>query len=113
MFDVDYYDLPNGDRPVQVFIDKQTPRMQRKIFERIELLETHGNTLREPYSKFLGDGLFELRIEYASDITRIFFFFMIGEKIILTNGEAKKKNKTSRRALVLARKYKKEYEGRK
>ena len=112
MIDAEYYDLPNGDMPAKMFIDDQNEKMQRKIFGRIELLEENGNTLREPYSKQLGDGIFELRIDFAGDIARIFFFFFIGKKAILTNGIIKKKEKTPRGALALAKKYKKEYEWR-
>jgi len=112
MFKAEYYDLPNGDMPAKMFIDDQEEKMQRKIFGRIDLLEEYGNALREPYSKQLGGGIFELRIDFAGDIARVFFFFFVGKKAILTNGIIKKKDKTPRGALALAKKYKKEYEGR-
>jgi len=112
MFEVDYYDLPNGEKPVEIFIDTLEPKMQSKAIGRIALLKEYGNTLREPFSKAMGNGIFELRIEFANDITRIFYFFMVGNKAILTNGIIKKKEKTPKTALALARKYKEEYEGR-
>lgn len=48
----------------------------------LSLLEEYGNRLREPYSKHVGDGLFELRVMFASDITRIFYFYVVDNKII-------------------------------
>lgn len=60
----------------------------------------------------MGDGLFELRIKFSSDITRIFYFFVVDNKIILTNGFVKKAAKTPKGELELARKYKKDYERR-
>ena len=49
-----------------------------------------GNMLREPYSKHLDDGIFELRCKFGSDITRVLYFFYYEGKIILTNGFVKK-----------------------
>ncbi len=33
--------------------------------------------LREPYSKHLDDGIFELRCKFGSGITRVLYFFSI------------------------------------
>lgn len=68
--------------------------------------------MREPYSKQIEDGLFELRIKFASDITRIFYFFVVNNRIILTNGFVKKTMKTPKTELALAKKYKTDYERR-
>ena len=76
------------------------------------LLEEFGNTLREPHSKPIGDSIFELRIKFASDITRIFYFFYVGNKIVLTNGFIKKTQKTPPAEIELAKKYKEDYEAR-
>src|SRR5699024_3619013 len=46
----------------------------------------NGPLLREPYSKPLENGIFELRTKQGSDITRVLYFFVIGKKAILTNG---------------------------
>ena len=89
--------------------------VQRRLPERylhLEMIEEFGNTLREPNSKAMGDGLFELRIKFSSDITRIFYFFYVENKIILTNGFVKKTPKTPPAQLELARKYKADYERR-
>lgn len=83
-----------------------------KAMATIKLLSEYGNQLREPYSKSMGDGLFELRIKFSSDISRIFYFFIVDNKIILTNGFIKKTVKTPKAELDLARKYKKDYERR-
>lgn len=54
--------------------------MQAKIFKNLELLEIRGNELREPFSKHIEDGIFEIRNKVGNDITRIFYFFVIGQK---------------------------------
>lgn len=71
--------------------------------------KSDGNELREPYSKPLGDGIFELRAKQSSNITRILYFFVIGHKIILTNGFTKKSLKTPRSEIELAKHYRAEY----
>lgn len=112
MFEVDYYKLENGKAPVEEFIDSLDTKMRTKAMAAIEILSECGNQLREPYSKPMGDGLFELRIKFSSDITRIFYFFVVDNRIILTNGFVKKTAKTPKREIELAKKYKRDYERR-
>lgn len=112
MFTIDFYQLPNGEKPVEAFLDSLDPKMRGKALHSISILEEFGNSLREPHSKPMGNGLFELRIKFASDISRIFYFFVVDNKIILTNGFVKKTIKTPKVQLNLARKYKADYERR-
>lgn len=112
LFEIEHYRLENGKSPVEDFIRGLEKKMQSKALATIDLLAEYGNQLREPYSKSMGDGLFELRIKFSSDISRIFYFFIVDNKIILTNGFIKKTGKTPKTELDLARKYKKDYERR-
>ncbi|MCL1918881.1 MAG: type II toxin-antitoxin system RelE/ParE family toxin [Peptococcaceae bacterium] len=112
MFDVEYYELPSGEKPVETFLDSLDLKMRVKALGSIDILAEFGNTLREPYSKAIGKGLFELRISFAGDISRIFYFFVVNNRIILTNGFIKKTRKTPPNEISLAMKYKAEYEGR-
>ena len=61
------------------------------------------NQLREPYSKHVEDGIFELRCKFGSDITRVMYFFFDRGKIILTNGFVKKTQKTPVAEIQLAK----------
>ncbi|WP_449077225.1 type II toxin-antitoxin system RelE/ParE family toxin [Ruminococcus sp.] len=79
------------------------------MFKNLELLEIRGNELREPFSKHIEDGIFEIRNKVGNDITRIFYFFVIGQKIILTNGFIKKTQKTPKDEIALAKKYRNDY----
>ncbi len=113
-FEVNFYKQENGDCPVKQFLDSLDNKMKAKILKMIKLLQQNGNELREPYSKFLGDGIFELRVKQATDITRILYFFVIGNKIILTNGFVKKTQKTPQSEIDLAKKYRDDFlKGRK
>lgn len=112
MFEVEFYDTSEGQCPVQEFLDSLEPKIKAKTLRTIDLLETNGPKLREPYSSSMGDGIFELRTKQGSNITRVFYFFFVGQKAILTNGFVKKTQKTSKADLDLARKYKSDYERR-
>lgn len=112
MFDIDFYQLPNGEKPVEIFLNSLDCKMRAKALHSLSILEEFGNTLREPHSKSIGNGLFELRIKFASDITRIFYFFVVDNRIILTNGFVKKTMRTPKSEIELAQKYKSDYERR-
>lgn len=73
-FEIEFYEK-DGKEPVKDFILLQDNKMQAKIFHNLELLEIYGNSLREPYSKHLDDGIFEIRNKVGSDITRVLYFF--------------------------------------
>ena len=85
-YDVEYYEKADGSRPAEDFILSQDAKMQAKIFATLEFLEIKGSGLREPFSKPLGDGFFEVRAKQGSDISRVLYFFVVGRKVILTNG---------------------------
>ena len=108
-FDVDLYETKDKKRPVEEFILSLDNKMQAKVFGMIRLLEEKGTALREPYSKPLDDGIFELRIKQSSNITRVLYFFYIGGKIILTNGFVKKTQKTPPSEIEKAKQYRKDY----
>lgn len=104
-FDVDFFELDNGDCPVKEYLDSVDIKMRAKIVRTIGLLETNGNTLGMPYSEPLTDGIFELRTKLSSNISRVLYFFYVGKKIILTNGFTKKTNKVPKSEIELAKKY--------
>lgn len=93
-FSVEFYETPQGTFPAEEFIDGQDVKMQAKLYRLIELLEMKGGELREPYSKALGDGIFELRAQQSGNVTRVLYFFVVGRRVILTNGFVKKTQKT-------------------
>lgn len=87
--------------------------MRVKVMAEIQLLKQNGPLLREPYSKSLGDGLFELRTKQGSDITRVLYFFYDGRQIVMTNGFVKKTAKTPPSEKETAKRYRSEYLSRK
>ena len=107
-FEIVFYDKPDGSEPAKEFLLSLDKKMRAKIVMLIELLSVNGSALREPYSRHLVDGIFELRAKVGSDISRVLYFFVIGKKIVLTNGFIKKTQKTPKTEIELAKKYRNE-----
>ena len=112
-FSVDFYREDNGSKPVGQFIRTLPSRMKAKVIGDLELLEEYGNLAREPLSKHLEDGIFELRSKTGTDTVRILYFFEENQIIIATNGFAKKQEKTPRSEIELAKSRRKHYFSRK
>ena len=108
-FEVEFYTKDNGEKPAKDFILHLDVKMLAKVLGIINVLEEKGNQLREPYSKHLEDGIFEIRGRVGSDITRVLYFFYYEKKIILTNGFIKKTQETPKREIKLAKTYRKDY----
>lgn len=103
-FEVIAYEDVNGKIPVQEFLKKINPKMRAKMYGMLVILQEKGNMLREPYSKYIEDGIFELRCKFGSDITRVMYFFYYDRKIVLTNGFIKKTQKTPQEEIQIAKK---------
>ena len=108
-FEVVFFKKSDGTVPVKDFIQQQPYKAQAKILRLISALSYYGNQLREPDSKMLSDGIFELRTKGEKGQVRILYFFYIGRKIVLTNAFIKKTRKTPLNELEQAKKYKREF----
>lgn len=102
----------DGEKPVEEFINSLDVKMQVKLIGLLELLEEKGNQLREPYSKPIDDGIFEIRCKVGKNITRVLYFFYYEGKIILTNGFVKKTQKTPLEEIKLAKKRRADFKER-
>ena len=94
LFEIEFYQLSNGREPAKEFLMGLEVKIRAKMADTISLLQDNGYELREPYSKHLTDGIFELRAKVGSDATRVLYFFFVNRRIILTNGFVKKTQKT-------------------
>ena len=105
--EVSFYEDDKGVQPAKEFILTLPLKMRAKISRIITLLEENGNQLRAPYSKHLTDGIFELRAQAGSDISRVLYFYIVGNKAILTHGFIKKTQKTPASEIEKAKQYRK------
>lgn len=111
-YQVLFFEKENGDAPAEDFINTLDHKMSAKVYRLLMMLSENGSELREPYSKHLDDGIFELRAKVGSDITRVLYFFFVGRRVVITNGFIKKTQKTPRAEIDKAKAYREEYKKR-
>jgi len=92
------------------FYQEQNDKVKGKIQQVLELIK-QVDRVPEKFLKHLSgtDGLYEIRVEYQSNIYRIFCCFDEGKLVILFNGFHKKTQKTPKNELDKAIELKKEY----
>ena len=96
------------------FYSKQNENIQEKIEYVLKLVRQTERIPKKFFSHLSStDGLYEIRIEYQSNIYRIFCFFDEGRLVILINGFQKKTQKTPKQAIRLAEQRKYDYFTRK
>ena len=98
----------------QDFFIKQNKKVKAKIVWTFDLVEDLER-VPETYLKHLEntEGLYEIRVQFGSDIFRIFCFFDQGQLVVLANGFQKKSQKTPQKEIEMAVKIKAEYENEK
>lgn len=80
------YKKENDEVPVEEFLILLILKCELRCLGCLGIFQEKGNILREPYSKHLDDGIFELYCKFGSGITRVLYFFYYKRKIILKNG---------------------------
>ena len=104
MWDIELFATASGEEVVADFLDSLPRKHKAKAFWEIELLATHGTGLTLPYVKHIDGELWELRVKFGSDISRIFYFIPIKNKIVLLHGFVKKTDKTPPGEVEIAKK---------
>lgn len=110
MYEVVFYESANGKAPAQEFLDSLPIKLREKTLRSLMLLQELGPQLRGEETEHIRDGLFELRTKFGSDITRVFYFFFAGQKIVVTGGFIKKSQKAPRREIERALRCKRDWE---
>jgi len=108
-YQVEFFRKENGTYPAEDYINSLDDKMSAKIYRVLTMVEANGPELREPYSRHLDDGIFEVRAKFGSNITRVLYFFYIGKRIILTHGFTKKTQKTPQSEINKAKTYRNEF----
>lgn len=92
------------------FYLEQTEKVQEKIEYVFKVLKTVRNVPKKFLDHMTGtNGLCEIRIEFESNIFRIFCCFDKGDLVVLFNGFQKKSQKTPKNEIELALKLKEQY----
>ena len=83
--------------PMREFIE--TLSLQEKaelmaFIDKLIELKNNNNRISEKLSKFLRDGIFELRVSHLNRISRSLYFYQKDKTIVFTHGFIKKQDKT-------------------
>ncbi|MEI6125875.1 MAG: type II toxin-antitoxin system RelE/ParE family toxin [Pseudomonadota bacterium] len=84
------------------------PGIKARYIHCTKLMIEFGPNLREPHTKAMGDGLFELRLKSQEGIARVLYCPFIGQTITVLHCFIKKSQKIPRKELETARKRMKE-----
>jgi phage-related protein len=71
-------------------------------------MELYGPDLGMPHTRSMGEGLFELRLNAAEGIARVFYCTIIGKRIVILHQFTEKTEKTPPKELAIARRRLKE-----
>lgn len=102
------YTLHFYNAPVQAEIEGWPAGINASFTRIAEQMVETGPNLGLPYTRPLGDGLFEIRAKGKEGIGRAFFCALVGRRIVILHGFIKKTQQTPDKELKLARKRLKE-----
>lgn len=85
------------------FFKKQSPKVKDKIIKVLDIIE-QIDRIPSTYLKYIEgtNGLFEIRVQLAGNIFRIFCFFDGNKLVVLLTGFQKKTQKTPREEIARA-----------
>ncbi len=104
-----FYRTNDGKCPVEDFLDSLPGKVAQKVTWVLQILETYDILPAIYFKKLSNSDIWECRIQFGSNIYRIFCFYDIGSIIILTHGIIKKSQKTPKKEIEKAEYYKKDY----
>ena len=97
------------DRRVERELDELAADVRQRFLRIAELIECHGPAgVHEPYVKHLDGKLWEMRMKGKDGIARAIYITAHGGRVVVFHAFVKKTQKTSQRALEIARERAKE-----
>ena len=105
-----FYRTMRGTSPVEEFLDSLNGKQAQKVVWVLRLIEELPQVPTQYFKKLEGTSdLWEVRVQLGNDAIRLLGFFDGGRLVVLTNGFAKKTQKTPTRELALAEQRKRDY----
>lgn len=106
---IKFYRKSDNKCPVEDFLSSLSDDLQIKITAVFKLVENLEIVPIKFFKKLSGTKLFEIRVEWQSNIYRFPCFFHKNSLVILTHGFQKKKQKTPVKEIEKARKYRDDF----
>ena len=103
MLEIEFYRTAGGACPVEEFLDSLGAKQAQKVLWVLRAVRELPRVPQQYLKKLEGPrDLWEVRAEFGGDAFRLLGFWDEGRLIILTNGFAKKTQKTPDREITLA-----------
>ena len=100
---IQFYRTASGRNPVEEFLDSLSDRDAKKVTWVLRLVEQLDLVPQQYFKKLVGTGdLWEIRAQIGGSSYRLLGFFDGPQLLILTNGFAKKQQKTPVQEIELA-----------
>ena len=114
MREIYFYRTASGGCPVEDFLAELGPKQAQKVAWVLRLVKELPMVPQQYLKKLEGTrDIWETRADFGGDAFRLLGFWDGGRFIILTNGFAKKTQKTPEREIALAEQRKRDYLSRK
>ena len=97
-----YKNSQNGKESVLLYIENLDIKNKTKVLKYIEFLRQNNGYLDQPYSRHIKGKIRELRVDFAKNRHRIFYFAFINKTIILLHSFLKKTKKTPEKEIKKA-----------
>ncbi len=110
MRSINFYRTESGSCPVENFLDSLSGKQTQKVVWVLRLIEELDVVPGQYFKKLVNtEDIWEVRVQFGGNIFRLLGFFDGSTLLILTNGFAKKRQKTPRQEIELATRRKNEY----
>ncbi|MGC1392833.1 MAG: type II toxin-antitoxin system RelE/ParE family toxin [Coleofasciculaceae cyanobacterium] len=99
--------------PIQEFLDSLSGKQAQKVLWVLRLIEDFESVPSQYFKKLVNTDEWEVRVQVGNNTLRLLGFFDGDSLVILTNGFAKKTQKTPLQEIELAQQRKRDYLNRK
>lgn len=107
--EIKFYEDRAGRVPVIEFLDSLDLKMRQKMLRAILALQDIGMPFEFRYQSHWTMAYFEHRDKAETNISRVMYFFVVGDRAVLTHGFIKKTEKTPLREKERAKKIREDY----
>ncbi|MFB2771524.1 type II toxin-antitoxin system RelE/ParE family toxin [Pelatocladus sp. BLCC-F211] len=114
MREIIFYRTDSERCPIEEFLDSLSGKQAQKVLWVLRLIQEIDSVPSQYFKKLVNtDDIWEVRVNVGSNTFRLLGFFAQDNLIILTNGFAKKTQKTPSQEIELAEQRKRDYVSRK
>lgn len=110
MREIVFYRTESGACPIEGFLDSLSGKQAQRVAWVLRLVEERDSVPAQYFKKLAGaKDIWEVRVQIGSDTIRLLGFLFGSGSLVLTNGFAKKTQKTPAKEIALAEQRKRDH----